>query len=95
MIKVGTHKEYITKFDKNGKEKKVEVVYTYRDVQYDIDGWADSNKYLPDDFDLVYMKIEGKKTMPGWASGNSWAGLKYKDGDKVLYWKRKPEEKTP
>lgn len=94
MIKVGSHKEYITKFhEKSGKDKKVEVLYTYKDVKYDIDGWVDCQLFLPDDYDLVYMKVDGKKTMAGWVSGSSWHGLKLKDGDKVLYWKRKPEEK--
>ena len=79
--------------NKTKKEKKVEVLYTYKDVKYDIDGWADSKEFLPDDYDLVYLKVEGKKTMPGWASGTSWHGLRYKEGDKVSYWKRKPEEK--
>lgn len=94
MIKVGNVKEFIQKKDnKTGKMKKVEVLYTYRDVHFDIDGWADSKQYLPDDFDLVYMKIEGKKVIPGWVTGSSWSGLRIKEADQVLYWKRKPEEK--
>lgn len=94
MIKVGSVKEYTQKKDnKTGKMKKVEVLFTYRDVKFDIDGWADSKEYLPDDFDLVYMKVEGRKTMPGWSIGTSWAGLRLKPTDQVVYWKRKPEEK--
>lgn len=94
MIKVGEVKEFIEKVDKKtGKPKRVEVLYTYKDVFYDIDGWADVSKFLPDDYDLVYMKIDGKKTIPGWICGSSWQGLRLKAEDKVLYWKRKPEEK--
>lgn len=93
MIKVGNRKDYVTKIDKNKKENKIEIVYSYKDVNYDINGWADSTKFLPEDFDLVLMKIDGKKTIYGWAIGNSWSGLKYKKGEKVLYWKRKPEER--
>jgi hypothetical protein len=94
MIKVGNVKESIQKKDKkSGKMKKVEILYSYKDVHYDIDGWADSNLFLPDDYDLVYMKIEGKKIMPGWISATSWNGLRLKPEGKVVYWKRKLEEK--
>lgn len=93
MIKVGSVKEYIAKKDnKSGKMKKQEILYTYKDVKYDIDGWVDCNLFLPEDFDLVYMKVEGKKTIPGWISGSSWYGLRYKKEDVVKYWKRKPDE---
>jgi len=74
--------------------KDYPVVFSYRDVKTDDDGWVDAAKYLPADFDLVYMKVEGKKTLSGWMSGNNWEGLRLKEGDKVLYWKRKPEDKN-
>lgn len=94
MIKVGDVKKYIEKEDKKtGKLKKVEVLYTYRDVKFDIDGWADSKEYLPEDFDLVYMKRDGQKTIPGWVTGSTWNGLRLKSTDHIPYWKRKPEEK--
>jgi hypothetical protein len=94
MIKVGDVKEYIEKEDKNSdKKKKVAVLYTYRDVKFDLDGWADSKEYLPEDYNLVYMKIEGRKTIPGWSIGSSWSGLRLKLTDQVIYWKRQTEEK--
>lgn len=67
--------------------------FTYKDVVYDIDGWADSARFLPCDFDLVILKVEGKKSISGWSTGASWDGLNLAIGDKVLYWKRKPDEK--
>ncbi|MEK7112992.1 MAG: hypothetical protein AAB875_06800 [Patescibacteria group bacterium] len=93
MIKVGSVKEYVHKKDnKTKKMKKVEILFTYKDVKFDIDGWADSKEFLPEDYDLVYMKSEGRKTIPGWACGSSWNGLRYKKEDEVKYWKRKPDE---
>ena len=65
---------------------------TYKDVHCDIDGWADSSRFMPADFDLVYLKLEGKKSISGWSTGTSWDGLKLNKDDKVLYWKRKPDE---
>lgn len=63
--------------------------WTYKDVKYDEDGWADANKYLPADYDLVYLKIEDQPCVCGWSAGNSWDGLQVKKEDKVLFWKRK------
>jgi hypothetical protein len=63
--------------------------FTYPMVKYDSDGWADASKYHPIDFDLLYLKIEGKKgTFRGWCSGNRWDGSKLECKDKILYWKR-------
>jgi hypothetical protein len=63
--------------------------FMYRDVHFDPDGWVDASRYLPAEFDLVYLKISDvKKTITGWIVGNSWDGLRIKPGEKVLYWKR-------
>lgn len=64
-------------------------LFTYKDVIYDFDGWADAKKYQPKKFDLVYVKIKGKPTTNGWFSSNFWDGLLVKPEDEVLYWKRK------
>lgn len=55
----------------------------------DIDGWVDTEKFLPADYDLVYMKIEGQESVMGWIRGNAWDGLKLKPTHKIRYWKRK------
>lgn len=94
MIKVGDVKQCFIKVDnKTGKDKKIEVFYTYTDIKFDSNGWADSKTDLPGDFDLVYMKVGEKKIIPGWISGSSWNGLRLKSKDLIPYWKRKPEEK--
>ena len=59
--------------------------FLYSDVKYDADGWAEAKKFMPADYDLVFMKTE-KKTYNGWASGKIWDGLKIPD-EPVLYWK--------
>lgn len=82
MMKVG----FDVIFDeKKGKERKV----TYSDVHYDADKWVDATKFLPADFDLVYMKSPNHaKTVSGWSTGRNWDGLNLKPGIKVQYWKR-------
>ena len=81
-MKVG--REYIKAGDKERK-------FSYTDVEYDPDNWVDANKYLPADYDLMYLKIKDKKTISGWAVGCNWDGLHFNDKDIVLYWKRKQD----
>ncbi len=65
----------------------------YRHVTFDENGWADANEWISADYDLVFMKIERGLIIAGWAYGNYFEGLRLKPKDKVLYWKRKPDEK--
>lgn len=65
----------------------------YRHVPLDEDGWVDAEKYLPADYDLVFMKLEKGPTIAGWSYANGFEGLRLKPDDKVLFWKRKPDEK--
>jgi hypothetical protein len=81
---------------KIGRDKKTSdktgasVPVKYSDFIYDDDSWCDASKFLPSDFDLCALKIEGsEKTRMGWYSGCSWDGLKLMPEDKVIYWKRK------
>ena len=80
------HPVQVEKSYKDGKIK-----YTYKDVKYDIDGWVDAKKYLPADYDLCLMKTKSR-TLYGWYSGLSWDGMKIKDSDQILFWKRKQQE---
>jgi hypothetical protein len=88
MIKLG-----LTRKDEDSKKK-----YCYLDTEkeMDFDGWVDSSKYMPVDYDLVYLRVinaEGQeKTRIGWASGFGYEGAKLREGDKVLYWKRKGDD---
>ena len=81
------------KVDRDFVDKKNPPKISYRHVRFDEDGWADASKWLPADYDLVFLKLERGPTIAGWAYGNEFLGLKLKDDDKVLYWKRKPDEK--
>jgi hypothetical protein len=65
--------------------------FSYRDVRYKRDGWADARKYRPADFDLMFLMFKDKGCLPGWSVGKKWDGLEIDPDDKVLYWKRKPE----
>lgn len=76
-----------TKVHTLGRTRK----FSYRDILFDEDGWADAKKYLPGDYDLVFLDIEGKPPTSGWSIGDDWDGLYIEKGDKVLYWKRKPD----
>lgn len=71
-----------------GKTKKNAThKYGYKDVQYDVDGWADTSKYIPAPYDLCVLKTDNK-TMTGWHTGQIWDGLNIKEKHKILYWKR-------
>lgn len=68
------------------KKKGIQRKFTYKDVEYDCDQWADAKKYMPADFDLVYMKTKNK-IFNGWAYVDSWDGAKISPEDEVLFWK--------
>lgn len=57
----------------------------------DIDGWVDVDRFLPGDYDLVYLKIEGQRSVIGWIHGTLWDGLRLSPDAKIRYWKRKEE----
>lgn len=82
MIKVGCS---VVFDEKKGKERKV----AYSDIYYDFDKWADIDKFLPADFDLVYLKCHNYTEMlSGWCNGNSWDGLNVKKKHKITHWKK-------
>lgn len=82
MIKVGSFKIWGQRYP----------LYTYNNVIYDIDGWADVNYYLPNDFDIVMLRVKNiHKPIPGWYTGRGWDGLKWNDDYEVLQWKKENE----
>lgn len=94
-LKVGNVKEYIPIVNKKtGRKTKSTVFYTYKDVTYDSDGWADVTKYLPEDYDLVYLRLKRERTIPGWIFEKTWYALRLLKDDVVLFWKRKKEERA-
>lgn len=84
MIHVGHVKEKI----RNGDKTKT-IYYTYPDVKTEADGWVNPEKYLPADFDLVWLQTEKGKTYPGWYAGAGWDGRQYDRTDRIVRWKRK------
>jgi len=63
--------------------------FSYREIPCDPDGWIDASKYLPADFDLCRLMVEGKKRhMTGWVVEGNWFGRRIDSKDKVLFWKR-------
>jgi hypothetical protein len=90
--KVGNIKEYYQVLNKKtGRFSRKPIYFTYKDIEYDIDGWADCKRFLPEDFDLVLMRLKREKTINGWISGLAWNGLRLKPDDEVLFWKRRLE----
>lgn len=69
------------------------VRFGYRDIEWH-KGWADAFRFLPDDGDFCDIQVEGKGRMPGWIYGTTWDALRFKRGDRVMKWKRRPEEKV-
>lgn len=61
--------------------------YKYADTETDKEGWIDCQKYLPKEYDLCLLQLEDK-TKTGWHTGTTWDGLKLKESDTVLSWKR-------
>jgi len=61
--------------------------FTYFDIEFDKEGWADPSLYLPLPFDLVVLKLR-KENIMGWWNGAKWDGYKLRDCDKVFYWKK-------
>lgn len=68
-----------------GKRKRP---FSYHDVEFDENKWADASKYLPIDFDLCHCRVKDHdKTRSGWYTGHQWDGIKIRDTDTVLFWK--------
>lgn len=69
------------------------TILSYPKCEYDSEGFADVTKYLPVEFDLCLLKIEGKqKKILGWMQTSSWDGLLFRYGYKVTHWKRKVDD---
>lgn len=67
---------------------------SYKSVPKDFDGWVDASKFLPVNFDILFLKLKNKsKIYHGWFTGKDWDGLRLDSNDEILFWKRKPEEK--
>lgn len=64
----------------------------YRDVEFDKDGWADPDLFLPHEYELVYVQLAGStRTQIGWWTGKGWDGRTF-ENEIAARWKRKPED---
>lgn len=83
MIRVGRSKY----------EGRRHPTYTYKDVRYGVDGWADAKKYLPIEFDMVMLFTKNHKVLFGWSTGTDWDGLRIDIDEDIIAWKREPQER--
>ena len=92
LIKVGDIKNRNLSTHSEPKKGQKKPRFSYKDILFDRDGWADSEKYLPKDADLVYMRLRRNKTIRGWIFGKIWCGGQLREGDKVMFWKIEKED---
>ncbi len=88
IVKVG---DILSSF-RNSKGRINNIFVSYNDVEFDENGWADAEKFLPEDYDLVSIRVEGKKDTYGWVVGEYWDGVLLRSRDKVIAWKRELEK---
>ena len=71
------------------KNPKIKSTVTYKDVITDEEGWADPQKFLPRECEMVKLKTECGKTINGWHFSNVWDGLHLRPHHKIIAWNRK------
>jgi hypothetical protein len=65
--------------------------FHWKDLMPDIYGWLAADYVRPLIYELVHMRTQDK-VLPGWWNGQFWEGLRLKESDKVILWKRKEDE---
>lgn len=78
----------VTRKSKEGKG----YAMSYCEAEYDVDGWADPNKFLPEPFDLVSLMTDQGKRKTGWWTGYKWECRTLTENEKVCFWSRIKEE---
>lgn len=63
----------------------------YKQIPCDQFGWIDANVCLPADYELMHLKVHGKKNTVGWCVGRNWDGRVLESEDVVTHWKRNME----
>jgi len=72
--------------------KKVTYKMIKKDA-IDANGFVDVKRYIPADFDLMYLKFKNHRPSFGWSNGKKWYGAEIGRCHEVLFWKRKePKE---
>jgi hypothetical protein len=77
-------------YESSGSKKK--KVFANAQVLFDCDGWADVNRFLPRDFELVKVLLKNNKMKNGWFNISRWDGLKILPTDEVVAWRKINEE---
>ncbi len=62
-------------------------LFSYQDIKYDVDGWADASRYHPKRFDLVHLQTN-LRIKSGWWDGQKYSGFWITPKDEILYWKK-------
>lgn len=65
-------------------------VCKYSDVPLDgVTGFVTNLNYLPIKYDMMTVRIKDKnKLASAWWDGTRWNGLRLRDGDEIMAWKR-------
>lgn len=79
----------VTENYKRGLRK---IPYGYIDVIPEKDGWIDAKKYIPKKYDMCFLKTP-IRVIKGWHNGLGWDGLRVRDNDSILYWKKIGDKK--
>ena len=67
--------------------------YSYIKVDCDDDFWVDASNWLPDDFDLCYLRREDGNIKVGWRSCRHWDGYSVGRHEDFIHWKVKDAAK--
>lgn len=79
----------VTRSKITDKITKLERPCKYSDVPTDKEKWVHDLNYMPIPYDLMFLKLKNHtKIKSGWWDGNGWKGLRLKDEDEVVAWKR-------
>lgn len=63
--------------------------YKYSDIPTDINKWVYDLEYMPIPYDLMFLRLkENPKVKSGWWDGAIWQGLRLKDDETIIAWKR-------
>lgn len=66
--------------------------WTYADVEYTPDGWADASMYRPLSCDMITLRIVSSydgsiREINAWWDGQKWDGIRLRKADKIVSWR--------
>ena len=77
--------------EKNTCQKTAEKANTFRYMvtQFNEDGWAEESKGTPIPYDLVTAELTTGEKVAAWWNETNWEGIRLKNDDTILRWKRR------